>query len=570
MTRRSEERNPSVVRIRRHRSVRVVVLTLSVALIAVACASSGGPGAAGVRAADDSALAAQICQSVKHEWLQRMLNTYRPDWSGDVQYLPNFPNPVDGGLSHAGPWPQLQDVPFLLWGPGYVKPGVYHDDVHLTDIAPTAAHFVKFEYTAPDGHALDQALLPADQRPLPKLVVTLVWDSSGLDVLNEWPNDWPYLKQLISQGAWFDHATVGIANSNTPPGHAAIGTGAYPTTSGFVDEYVGIGGRMIHPGDGGPQLLLWPTFGDLYDLANGNKPIVGSVATLASHTMMMSHGSLWNGGDRDISVMRQELNATTGGAEAVEWNLPNAMRLYYKFPEYANRVSTIDGFARQLDQADGKLDGLWRTNSISQLRSGFDTPARTPYQTQLIESVVQREHFGQDAMPDLLYLNYKAIDTIGHAFGLDSVEMQDTVRYQDDALKALVPFFNQQVGKGNWVMILTADHGAQIPADVTNSIPIDPNRVKKALIDRFDSDGDSTELFRQIRPTQLWVNHDELADNGVTLDQIATFIQGLTATDVARTDFTIPAGRENELVYQTAFPSRLYAELPCFPTTPSN
>ena len=130
---------------------------------------------------------------------------------------------------------------------------------------------------------------------------------------------------------------------------------------------------------------------------------------------------------------------------------------------YANDVSSIEGFARQLDQEDGKLDGLWRDNSIEQLRSGFDTPARTPYQTQLIEAIVKRERFGKDDVPDLLYLNYKAIDGVGHAFGLDSVEMQDSVRYQDDALRELVAFLNDQVGEGEWVMALTADHGAQSP-----------------------------------------------------------------------------------------------------------
>ena len=263
--------------------------------------------------------------------------------------------------------------------------------------------------------------------------------------------------------------------------------------------------------------------------------------------------------------MRQQVGGDTGGAEAVEWNLPDEMRNYFRFPGYANDVSSIDAFTEQLDREDGKLDGLWRDNSIEQLRSGFDTPARTPYQTQLIEAVVQREGFGQDDVPDLLYLNYKAIDGVGHAFGLDSPEMQDSVRYQDDALRELVAFLNEQVGEGQWVMTLTADHGAQIPADVSGGIPIDPNRMKDLVIGTFDDDDDGVELFLRVRPTQLWVDDAELQDNGVTLDEIARYIGGLTASQVARTDFTIPPGRENELVYEAAFPGRLFTQLPCFP-----
>ena len=394
-------------------------------------------------------------------------------------------------------------------------------------------------------------------------MVTLVWDSAGINVLDEWPDDWPFLRRMIDQGAWFPNTNVGISNSNTPPGHAAIGTGAYPTTSGFVDEWVRIGDQLIHPGDGGPQLLLWPTFADLYDLAHDNEPIVGDVATLASHTMMMSHGAMWHGGDRDISVVRQQIGGETSGVEAVEWNLPGEARLYYRFPDYANEVSQIDRFNEELDRADGQLDGNWRTHPIVDLRNGFDTPARTPYQSQLIEAVVEREGFGADDVPDLLFLNYKAIDTIGHSFGMDSVEMQDTVRYQDDALRQIKGFLDRQVGQGEWVMLLTADHGAQYPWEESGGIPIDPTKMKALVNEAFDSDGDDVLAFEQIRPTQLWANDEEMAQNGVTLQQVADFIAGLTAAQVARSDYPLAPGEADDLVYETAFPSSVMSQLPC-------
>jgi hypothetical protein len=381
--------------------------------------------------------------------------------------------------------------------------------------------------------------------------------------MDEQPDSWPYLASLIEQGAWFENTFVNISNSNTPPGHAALGTGAYAPINGVIDEYVRIHGELERPGEGGPSLLLWPTFGDLYDLAMDNEPVVGGVATLSAHALMVSHGSMWSGGDRDIVVMRQQIDAATGGAEAVEWNLPNAMRLYFDFPRYANQVSTIDAFNRELDQEDGALDGNWRTHSIEALRSGFDTPARSPYQTQLIKEVVRREGFGADEVPDLLYLNYKGVDTTGHAFSLTAPEMGDTLVWQDRSLKDLVAFFNQQVGKGEWVMLLTSDHGAQYPAEDTGGIPIDPNRMRDELYAAFDDDDDDRELFLVVRPTQTWVDFDELAENGHTVDEIATFIRGLTAGQVARTDFELAPGQEDELVYETAFPSRIMDQLPC-------
>jgi hypothetical protein len=534
----------------------VFALLAALASVPGRSAATGTPDRAG-----DQAWAADVCATVPRPWLQRMLNSYRPDWSGQVQYLPSYPNPVDGGLSHSGPWPHLQTVPLLLVGRG-IAPGTYERDVGLVDIAPTTGRLVGFDFDAPDGEALHEAIAPSDGGPPPRLVVTMVWDAGGIDVLDRWPTDWPFLRRLISRGAWYPNATVGIANSNTPPGHATIGTGAYPATHGLIDEYVEIGGRMLQPGAGGPRLLLAPTFGDLYDLALDNRPIVGSVSTLASHTTMMSHGTLWNGGDRDIAVMR---HGEPGQAdeERVEWDLVGDMARYFAFPSYANRVSSIDGHARALDQTDGRLDGRWRTNSIGQLRAGFDTPARIGYQNELIEALIEREGFGADAIADLLFLNFKVIDNVGHAFGLDAPEMRDAIRAQDAGLRDTVAFLDATVGRDQWTLILTADHGAQIPAEITGGVPIDPSKMRRLVRDRFDADGDDVELFRHIRPLQAWVDPDELRDNGFTIDQIARFVASLTASQVARSDFALPPGRADELVYQTAFPSRLYPLLTC-------
>ena len=100
-------------------------------------------------------------------------------------------------------------------------------------------------------------------------------------------------------------------------------------------------------------------------------------------------------------------------------------------PDWVNDDS-IDASLEQaktaLDQRDGSLDGLWRGFSIEQMADGFNTPARSPYQTTLFEELVKREGFGRDKVPDLLYLNYKIIDTMGHQFSADGVEMTDGAR----------------------------------------------------------------------------------------------------------------------------------------------
>jgi hypothetical protein len=214
---------------------------------------------------------------------------------------------------------------------------------------------------------------------------------------------------------------------------------------------------------------------------------------------------------------------------------------------------------------DGKIDQMWRDNSIAQLSNGFDTPARTPFQTQLIETVIQHEHFGQDPVPDLLYLNYKAIDTIGHAFSADSVEMSDAVKVQDQNLKVLVDFLNRTVGQGRWAMVLTADHGTQHDPAVSGAFMIDIDRLTRDLVQTFDNDDDGVALFTKIRPTEIWLNRAELADNGFTLTQISGYLMGLTQQQTIRVGRTPDPATAGDGVFSAALPSTMLSRLPCLP-----
>ncbi|MGZ8606094.1 MAG: alkaline phosphatase family protein [Actinomycetota bacterium] len=550
---------------------------VALALVAAACtgeADGSGPGASGSPTSDPSgrprtpnvgSLGRIACRDVDHEVLLRTWRGVRLDRSGDVQIVPEDPNFVNGGLTHATPFDYTQDVPLFLYGPGYVEPGVYDEPVTLADLAPTTAALLKFPFDAPDGTAQGQALLPPAERPVPALVVTVVWDSAGDDVLERWPDAWPVLSSLRPEGAWFTNATVGASPSNTPIGHATIGTGAFPLRHGFVDEYIRVNGRMQKPNANGPAFLLEPTLADLYDASRGNRPKVGAIATLAAHIMMMGHGAQWGGGDRDLAVTREKEFGETAGAEDVRWNLTSAMAPFYELPGYVNDLPPLSEYVDDVDRADGALDGMWRDNDIAQLSEGFDTPARTTFQQTLIETVVEREGFGADDVPDLLYLNYKAIDTVGHLFSADGVEMSDTVRTQDLALRGFMDFLDATVGAGRWVIVLTADHGTQRDPDTSGAFMIDINKLESGLTATFDDDGDGVRLVQKVRPTEIWLDTEELEDNGFTLAQVSQFFLDLTQADTYKNQILPAAGHEGDTVFAAALPSSILSGLPCLP-----
>ncbi|HXF35751.1 MAG TPA: alkaline phosphatase family protein [Actinomycetota bacterium] len=538
----------------------------SAILLALAVACSGppsppppAPGSSGPSPGAGRGLAAVVCR-VDHELLRRTALGTRPDRSGDLQILPREPSFVSAGLSHSGPWDYVPRIPMLWYGPGFIRPGVSHRPATLADVAPTLGALLRFPFPAPDGRVLREVLLP--DRPAPRLLLTLVWDAAGREVLDTWPRAWPYLRSLAARGAWFEEATAGASPANTPPSHATIGTGAFPAANGVVDEYERIGNAMLKPYDMGPGVLVLPTLADLYDRAMGNRPVVGTVATLDGHLGMMSHGALWGGGDRDIGVTRQLEGSEKGGTEGFTWNLTRAMAPFYRLPGYVNDVPGFEAAVRALDQADGSLDGRWRDNDIARLKGGFDTPARTTYQSRLVRAVVRREGFGADRIPDLLFVNYKAIDTVGHLFSVNSPEMADTIRVQDEELRWLVSFLDRQVGRGAWAMVLVADHGHQFDPRVTGAFPIDIDRLERAIVERFD-DQDGAPVVQRIRPTQIWFDVQELRANGATLGDVARFVMGLTKADTPKPGSVVRPEEGDEPVFEAAFPSAMLRRLPC-------
>jgi hypothetical protein len=569
---------------------RLLVLLAVFALAGAACSSSGAAEAAGtpsISAASGTSAPAQasapasvpspsatqgfasgsfadLACSLPHEWLLRTWRGNRDDRSAELQILPFEPNYVGSGLPHVGPWPYAQDIPMFWYGPGHVAPaGVVDRPVTLAGIAPTQGELLGFPFRAPDGSPMREAVA-GNQTP-PRLIITIVWDAAGRNVLDRWPNDWPFLASLIPDGTWYERGTVGSSPTSTAQTHATIGTGSFPDDHGIVAHRLRIGEELTTPWKYGPAYLIDPTLADLYDHAMGNEPIVGELGTVSIHLGMLGHGSMWGGGDKDIAAIREKIGAETLGDEGFEWNLTPVLQPYYTFPDYLNDVPGFEEDVRAVDAADGQLDGRWRSNDISQLLSGFDTPARIPYQTRVLEELITREGFGADEVPDLLFVNYKMIDYISHVWTVNSPEMKDAVRAQDESLEELVGFLNRQVGEGEWALVLTADHGSIPDPEVSGAFAISAQPIVNGINTTFDTDGDETKIVQLVQPTQIFVNEAELQQNGFTLEDVARWILGLTKADTAPPGTTVPPEEAGDLVFQAAFPSSIMSSLPCLP-----
>jgi hypothetical protein len=142
--------------------------------------------------------------------------------------------------------------------------------------------------------------------------------------------------------------------------------------------------------------------------------------------------------------------------------------------------------------------------------------------------------------------------------------MSDALRVQDETLERFVGFLNDRVGEGRWVMAVVADHGTQRDPETSGAFMIDINKLEGGLTATFDDD-DQVPLVQKVRPTEIWLNRAELAENGYTLEQVSRWFLDLTQEQTYKTRNVPAPGREQDTVFAAALPSSILSGLPCLP-----
>ena len=470
------------------------------------------------------------------ELLERAWRGYYPGRSGDVIAIEQYP--ATHGTRHSSPWPYTQEIPLILYGPGYIKAGEYGGEATTADLAPTFAELLDFDGLGRrDGHVLEDALLPRSQRNgRPKLLVTLVWDGGGDNVLARWPNSWPELKRFMAKSAVYRDGIAGSSPSITPSIHSNMGTGYFPSTHGQADIRMRVRGKMVDAWEGfSPKYLESSTLGDEGDVANDNAPKVGVFARDSWHAGMIGHGAAFPGGDQDLGVF------DTLGQVSYHSKAP-----YFYMPDYFQNFDELQGFVDEVDTRDGKDDDQWLGNSLAAYRGEIRFgPAWPPFQTVKMFELLEKEGFGADDMPDLFYTNYKSADLTGHEWNMESPEMRDVIEAQDAEIPKIISGLDRLVGKDNYVLAFTADHGMTPFAKAIDGWSIVQTEVTADIQEEFDTVTPDESILASNRGYYLWLDKKELRKEGKTAEDVAAFLRDYRVGDNVRADRPLPPTWEN-------------------------
>ena len=353
----------------------------------------------------------------------------------------------------------------------------------------------------------------------PKLVVLISIDQMRGDYVDRFRHQWSKgLHRLITEGAWFRQSDYPYYNTVTCAGHASMSTGTVPAVHGMVlnqwwhrnnsrivsctddeDAKLITYGIPVTSIGNSAKYLMANTLADEMRLQSSPAPRVVSISLKARSAIML-------GGRRpDAVIWLDEVDGewVTSSAFAKE-PTPFFADYIAKHPlkaeigrtwerslskdEYVYEYSTENrrGTALGTAQFPHTVQGHG-----SELRGAFtdaweSSPFSDAYLNALAMTAVDALKLGQGAATDYLAIGFSALDKVGHDFGPDSHETQDTLIHLDRQLGLLLDKLDRDVGKGNYVVGLTSDHGvAPVPERVKaqgfNAGRIATGAVAKAL-----------------------------------------------------------------------------------------
>jgi Type I phosphodiesterase / nucleotide pyrophosphatase len=489
-------------------------------LAASACTEPAGPPGPPAGAPTFDEMAKRLGTDVMEDVVQG----YVPGRSGEIVVVPEPFNvlgqwnaglrgPNDPRTTHATPWSYHARVPIVLWGPGFIRPGMRSDRVvDVADIAPTTAALLGMEFDAPSSEPLDEALVPSPRRP-PKVVVTIAYDGGGWNVLDRWPDAWPVLHRMAREGTTYVNATIGSAPSVTAPIHLNMGTGLYPEDHGIPENTARLPDGSVSEiffRKADPRLVRAQTVADRWDREMGNRAWVGLVGFESWHLGMIGSGARVPGGDRDVAVLWQREDGWFWTNEEV-----------YSLPERLPPEVTFDRLIDRLDAADGSRDGLWLGNSLDNEFFLPGTPAFVDLQGEVVMEMLESEPIGDDGVTDLLAVELKSSDYGGHIWNMSSPEAEATLRAQDRLLGRLLEALDREVGRGEYVVIFTADHGQTPIPPSEGAFRVDRYRMEVAIEEYFGAD---IVEDGGVHPSEIYLKMDQMQEAGIPVEDVARYV----------------------------------------------
>jgi predicted AlkP superfamily pyrophosphatase or phosphodiesterase len=381
----------------------------------------------------------------------------------------------------------------------------------------------------------------------PKLVVGIVVDQMRQDYIYRYWNKFGNggFKKLINEGYFYRNAQYNYVPTFTGPGHASIYTGTSPATHGIIanDWFVKEENKMTYCTEDGkvksvgteskaglmsPKNLLVTTIGDELKL-NTNQQAKVFAISLKDRSSILPAGHSANGAFWFDGSNGKFISSSHYMNELPVWvNEFNNLQLAKKYLSQGwNTLYPIAGYTESIadknnyEAAPNKKDtAIFPYQYKAQLdKNNYEIIKATPYGNTITKDLalacLKAEQLGKGKQTDMLCISFSSTDYVGHSYGPRSVEVEDVYIRLDKDLEELINALNTSLGKDNYVVFLTADHGAcDVPAHLMDlKIPggyMDEEELTKTVkVFCQNQYGDS--LVYSLSNQQIFLNENKMA-----------------------------------------------------------
>ncbi len=390
------------------------------------------------------------------------------------------------------------------------------------------------------------------QEKRPKLVVGIVVDQMRMEYLYRFSDDFSAngFKRLMGEGYTFHNMHYNYMPTSTAPGHASIYTGTTPAVHGIVGNdwfnrklgksmyctddvsVTALGESVKGEGEMSPKNLLATTITDELRLSTNFKgKVIGVSLKDRGSILPAGHFANWAFWYSDTGNF---ISSTFYGDKLPDWvtefnnekhYLPYVKKGWNLFkPKETYDESLPDDNPHEMELLGDRPVFPYNLNKMYE-KKGADIFRSIPFGNDLLQEfairAIEKEGLGKDNVTDFLTFSFSATDYIGHDFGPRSMEVQDTYLRLDQNIADFLNYLDKTVGKGNYLVFLTADHAAaETPKFLKSKYNIDnieTKAIRNALKD-FSVATFGENLVKDYRKFNLHINREIVKSKGLDLN----------------------------------------------------
>lgn len=390
----------------------------------------------------------------------------------------------------------------------------------------------------------------------PKLVVGIVIDQMRWDYLYRYQKRYTDggFKRLLNEGFSCENTVIPYVPSVTAIGHTCIYTGSVPSIHGIAgnnfvkngekvyctdDDTVKPVGSNSEAGLMSPRNLWVTTIGDEMKIAsNGRAKVVGVALKDRASILPAGHnpdGAFWfDDKSGNFITSTYYMNQLPKWVEVFNSKKLPEHYLSEKWNTLYPKDTYTESTSDENEYENGIKKGVKATLPLNlpelYKKYGYNIIRNTPFGNSLTfdmaKAAIDGEQLGADDETDLLAVSCSSTDYIGHQVGTHAVETEDTYLRLDKAIADFLSYLDAKVGKGNYLVFLSADHGAmnnarflqdrRIPAGNWDD-GVAAKKLNEVLAKEYPNTGD---LVKTVMNYQVFFNREVIKNQHLDFAKI--------------------------------------------------